>query len=120
MISDVDGEDIPIDRPMTPQQIRDLFYVRLSRTSPAKICLQQEIVLYLGKLCATSPTLFLGILNIKIDWILRAMVHLVSIHVAADRPVAVVALDDMSPSRIRKLVYQLLTFNEENMDIEYR
>ena len=140
MIGDPSQEEVLVDKPMTPQEIKDLFYEKLSNLRPDILCLQQEIVLYLGKLIATNPSLFLGILNIKIgynmnfkmgfnifnskyknivfSWIVRAMEHLIQIHIAADKPVAVRQLENMSPSRIRKMVYRLLTFREENLDIE--
>jgi len=86
--------------------------------------LQQELILYCGKLIATNPELFSGILKVRIGWeellrgalkntqnllqIFRWILHALELYrgMTLDNPDP---LETCSPSRIRKLLLEVLS-----------
>ncbi|GFR83463.1 phosphorylase b kinase regulatory subunit beta [Elysia marginata] len=59
-------EESVLDKPISPNELKNILY---SKCLPFDVCqavLQQEIILSIGKLIATSPELFDGILKIRI------------------------------------------------------
>ncbi len=54
------------DKPMTPDEIRHAIYTKVRPFNVISAVLQQELILYCGKLIATNPELFEGILKIRI------------------------------------------------------
>ena len=64
-------EETVLDKPISPNELKNILY---SKCLPYDVCqavLQQEIILSIGKLIATSPKLFDGILKIRIGWVER-------------------------------------------------
>ena len=53
-------------KPMTPAEIHDAIYSKVQPFNNMAAVLQQELILYCGKLIATNPELFAGILKIRI------------------------------------------------------
>ncbi len=91
------------DKPMTPAEIRNVMYSTVQTYNIIHAVLQQEIVLYCGKLVATHSSLFRGILKIRVGWVLEAMrQYLVIRGKNADD------LENLSPSEIRLLLLKLL------------
>ena len=59
-------EEEVLDKPVSPNEIKHILY---AKCMPYDICqpvLQQELILGIGKLIATSPEHFDGILKIRI------------------------------------------------------
>ena len=59
-------EESVLDKPISPNELKNILY---SKCLPYDVCqavLQQEIILSIGKLIATAPELFDGILKIRI------------------------------------------------------
>ena len=53
------------DSPLTPAEIQEAIYTKVQPFSVLAAVLQQELVLYCGKLIATNPELFEGILKLR-------------------------------------------------------
>ena len=63
-----------LDKPIQPGEIYKMFYSHNGHAvDVVQAVLQQEVVLYCGKLIGTNPELFKSILNIRIALLLRAM-----------------------------------------------
>lgn len=75
--------------------------------------LQQEVILYCGRLISTSPDLFIGILKIRIGWVLEAMKVYLNIKTSF-KP-----LEDHSPYEVRQLLYKVLSINEWAVQEKY-
>lgn len=59
-------EEEVVDKPVSPNEIKNILY---GKCLPYDICqavLQQELIIYIGKLIGTAPELFDGILKIRI------------------------------------------------------
>lgn len=59
-------EEEVLDKPVSPNEIRNLLFSKCMPHNPFEAVLQQEIILSIGKLIATAPELFDGILKIRI------------------------------------------------------
>ena len=106
------GAEQVIDHPLTPKEVHALIYDTI--VDPCEKVIQQEIILYVGRLISTTPQLFQGILKIRIGSIVEAM-RLYS-QIMMDKGLEKdVILDCLSPSQIRKLLYKVLTV--EGLDI---
>lgn len=68
--------------------------------------LQQEVILYCGRLISTNPDLFRGILKIRIGWVLEAMKFYLNI-VGKSK-----SLEEHSPYEVRQLLYKVLSINQ--------
>jgi phosphorylase kinase alpha/beta subunit len=100
------GPEVVIDHPLTPREIHALLYNTIS--DPYEVVLQQEVILYLGRLISTTPQLFQGILKIRIGSIIQAMrlyVGFDSIRSQLQQSL----IEQLSPSLVRKLMYKALT-----------
>ena len=53
------------DKPMTPGEIQDAIYTKVQPFSMLSAVLQQELILYCGKLIQSHPELFSGILVVR-------------------------------------------------------
>lgn len=62
----VDHKEIVFDKPMTPSDIHSIIYSTIQPYNIIQAVLQQEIVLYCGRLIATNPDMFKGILKIRV------------------------------------------------------
>lgn len=54
------------DKPMTPSEIQNVMYNTVQPFDVAQAVLQQEVVLYCGRLIATNPEMFTGILKVNL------------------------------------------------------
>lgn len=54
------------DKPMTPAEIQNVMYTRVQPYNVIQAVLQQEVVLYCGRLIATNPSMFRGILKVRV------------------------------------------------------
>ena len=52
------------DKPMTPSEIQDVMYTTVQPYDVIHAVLQQEVVLYCGRLIATNPDIFKGVLKV--------------------------------------------------------
>lgn len=52
------------DKPMTPAEIQEVMYTSVQPYDVIQAVLQQEVVLYCGRLCATTADIFNGILKV--------------------------------------------------------
>lgn len=91
---------------MTPAEIQNVMYTSVQPFDVIQAVLQQEVVLYCGRLIATNPDIFKGVLKIRIGWVLEAMRLYLNISgQAAD-------LDNLSPFSVRILLQKILTVGE--------
>jgi phosphorylase kinase alpha/beta subunit len=78
--------------------------------------LQQEVVLYCGRLIATNPDIFRGILKIRVGWVVEAMKLYLEINNDGEKEI-----ENLSPFEIRQLLMTVLTVtqwaNEDKLDI---
>lgn len=94
------------DKPMTPAEIQNVMYTTVQPFDVIQAVLQQEVVLYCGRLIATNPTMFKGVLKIRIGWVLEAMrLYLNMSGQTAD-------LENLSPFSVRILLQRILTVSE--------
>ncbi|KAI8125814.1 putative phosphorylase b kinase regulatory subunit beta [Lucilia cuprina] len=95
------------DKPMTPAEIRDVMYNTVQPYNVIQAVLQQEVVLYCGRLIATNPSMFRGILKIRIGWVLEAM--RIYLQISGQESIDV---DNLSPFQVRILLQKVLTVSE--------
>ncbi|XP_008194133.2 probable phosphorylase b kinase regulatory subunit beta isoform X3 [Tribolium castaneum] len=94
------------DKPMTPAEIQHVVYNTIQPYDVIGAVLQQEIILYCGRLIATNPDLFKGILKIRVGWVLEAIKCYLEIF--GDKK----KLEDHSPYEVRQLLYKVLSIKE--------
>lgn len=58
------------DKPMTPSEIQGVMYSTVQPFDVIQAVLQQEVVLYCGRLIATTPEVFKGILKVNLFTVL--------------------------------------------------
>lgn len=100
-------EEVVIDKPLTPKEVEVIIYSKCQQHDIYQAVLQQEIILYVGRLISTTPHLFHGILKIRIGWVLQAMI----LHMKFLNP-SPPPLESLSPSELRKVLYRVLTLAE--------
>lgn len=94
------------DKPMTPAEIQSVMYSTVQPFDVIQAVLQQEVVLYCGRLIATNPAIFKGVLKIRIGWVLEAIrLYCIMSGQGSD-------LDNLSPFAIRILLQRVLTVSE--------
>ncbi|XP_073999627.1 probable phosphorylase b kinase regulatory subunit beta isoform X2 [Rhodnius prolixus] len=102
----IGGKETVFDKPLTPVEIRAVIYSTIRPHNVIMAVLQQEIVLYCGRLIATTPSLFNGILKIRVGWVLEAMKYYLEMSENGR------ILESLSPYQVRKLLYKILSVNE--------
>lgn len=102
------------DKPMTPAEIKDVMYSSVQPYNVIQAVLQQEVVLYCGRLIATNPDIFKGILKIRVGWVLEAM--RLYLHISGAKGTDV---DNLSPFEVRQLLQRVLTVSEWASDEKY-
>ncbi|XP_039227671.1 probable phosphorylase b kinase regulatory subunit beta isoform X2 [Drosophila yakuba] len=95
------------DKPMTPAEIQNVMYTSVQPYDVIQAVLQQEVVLYCGRLIATNPSMFRGILKIRIGWVLEAM--RIYLQISGQQSIDV---DNLSPFQVRILLQKVLTVSE--------
>lgn len=91
-----------IDKPMTPDEIKEILYKNLYPHDPFQAVLQQELIINIGTFITSMPELFNGILKIRIGLLVEAMKLEISQREGNCN------LYSMSPSAIKKLLYTIL------------
>ncbi|KAH9489748.1 hypothetical protein Btru_036653 [Bulinus truncatus] len=105
-------EEEVLDKPISPNELKNIVY---SKCLPYDVCqavLQQELILAIGKLIATSPELFDGILKIRIGWFVRAM----QVELQMEKEEEKRELSRLSPHQVKCLVFSVLTKNTTEAD----
>merc|ERR1719186_543769 len=98
------------DRSMTPREIHTAIYSKVHPYDVTGAVLQQEMILYCGKLIATLPSLFTGILVLRMDW----LVHSIQLY-REFKDINVGPVDNIPPSQLKNLLIQVL---ENTKDME--
>jgi hypothetical protein len=62
-------DEIILDKPLTPGEFHVVLYKRIAPHDTYLPPLQQEILLYAGKLISTNPELFAGILKFRVGFV---------------------------------------------------
>jgi len=62
----IGNQETVFDKPLTPAEIQSIMYCRIQPLDVIQAVLQQEVVLYCGRLIATNPEMFKGILKIRV------------------------------------------------------
>ncbi|XP_054160687.1 probable phosphorylase b kinase regulatory subunit beta isoform X2 [Oppia nitens] len=96
--------EVAIDHPRTPREIRELLYSVIAEHYD--VVLQQEIIVYVGRLISTTPHLFDGIIKVRVGSFVEAMKHYLSFKHEETR------LEALSPSQLRRVLYKVLTDND--------
>lgn len=91
---------------MTPAEIQQVVYDTIQPYDVIQAVLQQEVILYCGRLISTDPELFKGILKIRVGWVLEAIKIYLKI-TNVKKP-----LEDHSPYEVRQLLYKVLSIKE--------
>lgn len=91
---------------MTPVEIQSVMYTTIQPYDVIQAVLQQEVILYCGRLISTNPELFSGILKIRIGWVLEAMKKYLVIFNIKKK------LEDHSPYEVRQLLHKILSIKE--------
>ncbi|XP_011632500.1 probable phosphorylase b kinase regulatory subunit beta isoform X2 [Pogonomyrmex barbatus] len=104
------------DKPMTPAEIQSVMYSTIQPHNVVQAVLQQEILLYCGRLIGTNPEMFKGILKIRIGWVLEAMKLYLQMFVKDAKPI-----ENYSPYEVRQFLIKVLTVkewaHEENLTV---
>ena len=102
----ISQKETVFDRPMTPAEIQNVMYTTVQPFDVIQAVLQQEVVLYCGRLIATNPDIFKGVLKIRIGWVLEAIRLYMNMSGQGSD------LDNLSPFSIRILLQRVLTVSE--------
>ncbi|XP_046961830.1 probable phosphorylase b kinase regulatory subunit beta [Vanessa cardui] len=98
------------DKPMTPGEIQSVMYSTIQPYDIIGAVLQQEIVLYCGRLIGTNPDMFRGILKIRVGWVLEAIRIYLDLFPEEKRADA--TLESLSPFKLRTLLQKVLTVSD--------
>lgn len=91
---------------MTPSEIQVVVYNTIQPYDVIQAVLQQEVILYCGRLISTNPELFRGILKIRVGWVLEAIKYYLKIFGDNKK------LEDHSPYQVRQLLYKVLSIKD--------
>ncbi|KAL4100994.1 hypothetical protein QTP88_021015 [Uroleucon formosanum] len=103
----VGQKETVFDKPMTPAAIHSIMYSTIQPFNVIQAVLQQEIILYCGRLIATNPDMFKGILKIRVGWVMEAM--MLELNSGKKKQLLV---ENLSPYAIRKLLQKIFTVKE--------
>jgi phosphorylase kinase alpha/beta subunit len=106
------GQETVFDKPMTPAEIQQVLYSTVQPYNVIAAVMQQEIILYCGRLIATNPELFSGILTIRVGWVLEAMNEYLKLETTVPPGSSSREMDDHSPSELRQLLHKILSVKE--------
>lgn len=98
----VDSQEF--QRPMSPHEIHQALFQKVRPYNIIAAVLLQEMILYCGKLIATNPELFRGILVLRMAWILRAL----ELYKSFVRPNDTCPMENLPPSKVRDLLHEVL------------
>ncbi|XP_056008769.1 phosphorylase b kinase regulatory subunit beta-like isoform X2 [Ostrea edulis] len=104
-------EEEVLDKPVSPGYLQDLIFKICLPHNIQEAVLQQELILGIGKLIATAPDLFEGILKIRIGWFVRAM------RFELEQDEEGVELHDLSPNDVKAILIAVLVRNVYDADL---
>ncbi|XP_053605602.1 probable phosphorylase b kinase regulatory subunit beta isoform X3 [Plodia interpunctella] len=110
MVGVIGHKETVFDKPMTPGEIQAVMYSTIQPYDVIGAVLQQEIVLYCGRLIGTNPDMFRGILKIRVGWVLEAIRIYLELFPEEKRPDA--TLESLSPYKLRTLLIRVLTVSD--------
>ncbi|XP_060808968.1 probable phosphorylase b kinase regulatory subunit beta isoform X3 [Amyelois transitella] len=110
MVGVIGHKETVFDKPMTPGEIQSVMYSTIQPYDVIGAVLQQEIVLYCGRLIGTNPDMFRGILKIRVGWVLEAIRIYLQLFPDEKRPDA--TLESLSPYKLRTLLITVLTVSD--------
>merc|ERR1719481_1327346 len=90
---------VQFSRPFTPKEIQSALFNKVQPYDTIGAVLQQELILYCGKIIATNQKLFQGILCIRMSWVRKAVELYQSFF-----PGPVTPLENCSPFTVRQLL----------------
>lgn len=91
---------------MTPAEIEEVVYATIQPYDIIQAVLQQEVILYCGRLISTNPEMFKGILKIRIGWFVEAIRLYLKFNSNSKQ------IEDHSPSELRKLIDKVLSIED--------
>lgn len=94
------------DKPMTPAEIEIVVYNIIQPYDVIQAVLQQEVILYCGRLISTDPEMFRGILKIRVGWVVEAL------RLYLKFSGSVTKIEDHSPYEIRQLIDKVLSIKD--------
>lgn len=100
-------QETVFDKPLTPAEIQSIMYNRIQPYDVIQAVLQQEVVLYCGRLIATNPEMFKGILKIRVGWVLEAMRLYLQMQGQDAK-----TLENHSPYQVRQLLHKVLSVKD--------
>ncbi|KAF2353900.1 Glycoside hydrolase family 15/Phosphorylase b kinase regulatory chain family, partial [Trinorchestia longiramus] len=102
---------VVLDKPVQPAEVHDLFYTKdLKPAMMVQAVLQQEVMLYCGKLMGAHPHLFRGILNIRVAWLVQAMEYYHQSVLGKKE-----SLVELSPNEVFRLLVAVLSMEQEGL-----
>jgi phosphorylase kinase alpha/beta subunit len=108
-------DEMFIDSPKTPDEIATVIYQQ-SASDPRMCCLVQETLTYLGNFIIQDHSLFQGILNVRIHFIIFAMRDEIGRIKDVDEATAQEHLYQLSPFQLKQHLKFMLGFKTENDD----
>ncbi|XP_015515633.1 probable phosphorylase b kinase regulatory subunit beta isoform X1 [Neodiprion pinetum] len=103
----VGQEETVFDKPMTPAEIQSVMYSTIQPHDIIQAVLQQEVLLYCGRLIGTNPEMFKGILKIRVGWVLEAVKLYVQMFGKNPKPI-----ENYSPYEVRRFLMKVLTIKD--------
>lgn len=124
-------EETVFDKPMTPAEIQSVMYSTIQPHNIIQAVLQQEVLLYCGRLIGTNPEMFKGILKIRVGygekystfklrrlsithadsftcrWVLEAVKLYVEMFGKNPKPI-----ENYSPYEVRRFLIKVLTIKD--------
>lgn len=94
------------DSPCTPQEMFTALYTKVAPYNTLGAVMQQELILYCGRLIATQPDLFDGILVLRMSWFTKAIVMFQSF---AKPWEAAMSLESLPPSKLLHTLEEMLS-----------
>jgi len=98
----VDFEEF--DKPCTPQEIHTALYTKVQPYNIIGAVLQQELILYCGKIIATKPELFDGMLVLRMSWFVQA----IEMYQGFVNPKTTCQIENLPPFKVRQILKQVL------------
>ncbi|XP_050670276.1 probable phosphorylase b kinase regulatory subunit beta isoform X16 [Leptidea sinapis] len=98
------------DKPMTPGEIQSVMYSTIQPYDVIGAVMQQEVVLYCGRLIGTNPDMFRGVLKIRVGWVLEAI--RIYLQIFPDEIKRDATLESLSPYKLRTLLHRVLTVSD--------
>uniref|UniRef100_A0A1Y1M5A6 Phosphorylase b kinase regulatory subunit n=1 Tax=Photinus pyralis TaxID=7054 RepID=A0A1Y1M5A6_PHOPY len=102
----IDQKETVFDKPMTPTEIQRVIYDTIQPYDVIQAVLQQEVILYCGRLISTDPEMFRGIFKIRVGWVLQALRLYLKFSGNAK------LIEDHSPYEVRQLINKVLSVKD--------